>query len=70
MDDTIYYFYDKKVRPKDYEIYFHAIGIVGYKEEKIGEHLYLMGTERDLLNYNKKRKIPRVVHSKGTLVNY
>lgn len=70
MDNNIYYFYDKKTRPSDYEVYFHSIGIVGYKKKQKNKHLYFKGTERDLLNYYKERKIPRVIHSKGTLVNY
>lgn len=70
MDNTIYYFYNKSIRPDDYDIYFHRIGIVGYKKERKSERLYFKGTERELLDYNKNNKIPRVIRSKRMLVNY
>lgn len=70
LNEDEFYFYSRKVRPKDYEVYFYAQGIVGYREEKENQKLYFKGTEKELMDYHKNRKVPRVIHSKGTLVNY
>ena len=65
-----YYFYQKTIRPDDYEIYLHGSGVVGYAKERKEESLYYKGTEKGLQDYMKNRVVPRRIESKGTLVDY
>lgn len=70
MNGEVYHFYKRTIRPKDYEVYFHHNGIVGYKKELKGKQLFFKGTEMELLKYYRNLKIPRKVNSNGALINY